>query len=133
MQYLIVIPIWEYEFSEGRTIPISMPYLSGPDICRISMMFGYYIEYLYLSRWQYFDKLSNYCIENDKCSDILFYLFFKVQLSKHLPKNLGVEEINKAHQDISNLILDKINGVFLLCDTHYGGNKLMFLGNQYII
>ena len=64
----------EYEFSDGRTITISMPYLSGPDICSISMIFGYYIEYSKLSRWQYFDNLFDHSIKYDKCSDLFLSL-----------------------------------------------------------
>lgn len=81
----------EYEFSDGRTINISMPYLSGPDICSISMIFGCYIEYSNLSRWQYFDNLFDHSIKNDKCSDLFLYLFSKEQFSKLFPKDLGAD------------------------------------------
>lgn len=118
----------EYEFTDGRTITISMPYLSGPDICSISMIFGYYIEYSKLSRWQYFDNLFDHCIKNDKCSDLFLYLFSKEQFSKLFPRDLGADEIDKAYQHFFDLVIDKINGIL-----YYGGNELVFLGNQFII
>lgn len=118
----------EYEFTDGRTITISMPYLSGPDICSISMIFGCYIEYSNLSRWQYFDNLFDHCIKNDKCSDLFLYLFSKEQFSKLFPKDLGADEIDKVYKHFFDLVIDKINGIL-----YYGGNELVFLGNQFII
>lgn len=51
----------EYEFEDGKTIVISMPYLSGPDLCGVSTLFGLPMSYSWgkgaanLSRWQYLD------------------------------------------------------------------------------
>lgn len=118
----------EYEFSDGRAITISMSYLSGPDIYNISMIFGYYIEYSKLSRWQYFENLFDHCNKKDKCSDLFLYLFSKGQFSKLFRKNLGADEIDKAYQHFFDLIIDKINGLL-----YYGGNELVFLGNHFII
>ena len=88
----------DYEFADGSTIPISMPYLSGPDICSVSTVLGYHIEYSNLSRWQYFDKLFDHCKKNDKCSDLFLYLFYKEKFSKLFPNDLGADEVDKTYQ-----------------------------------
>lgn len=28
----------EYEFEDGTTVPVAMPYLSGPDLCGVSTL-----------------------------------------------------------------------------------------------
>ena len=51
----------DYIFESGSTIKISMPYLSGPDLCSLSTLFGLPATYSWgggtLSRWQYLDNL----------------------------------------------------------------------------
>ena len=118
----------DYEFIDGTTVCIAMPYLSGPDICSISILFGYPAQYSNLSRWQYFDTLFEYCVVNNKCSDLLLYLFSKEQFSKTLPSQVGADEIEKAYNYITQAIIEKINGLL-----YFGGNELAFLGNQFVV
>lgn len=35
----------KYEFNDGTELRIMMPYLSGPDLCRLSTLFGVSITY----------------------------------------------------------------------------------------
>ena len=35
----------EYEFQDGETVKVKMPYLSGPDLCGISSRFGLPVTY----------------------------------------------------------------------------------------
>lgn len=61
-------PMGTYLFSDGQTIEVRMPYLSGPNLCDISNQFGLPVSYnrdATLSRWQYLDNLMDYCIEQD--------------------------------------------------------------------
>ena len=118
----------DYEFRDGATISISMPYLSGPDICSLAAIFGYPMEYTNLSRWQYFEDFFNYCIQESKCSELLKHLFSEKHFSRLFPNYLGVDEIKEAYEHFSNVILDKINGLLF-----YGGNKLVVLGNQFLV
>ena len=66
-------------------VDYKMPYLSGPAICRIGDHFNANIKYDYvdgnLPRWKYMEKLIKYCIEIDKLSQLLVYLFNKTQFA----------------------------------------------------
>ena len=57
-----------YDFEDGTSISVSMPYLSGPDLCDISSLFGLPETYSWggsnLSRWQYLDNLMVFIIKN---------------------------------------------------------------------
>ena len=69
----------DYEFEDFSTIKISMPYLSGADLCALSTLFGLPATYSWnggaLSRWQYLDNLLEYCIKYNKCSSLLAHMF----------------------------------------------------------
>lgn len=121
----------EYEFQDGETVKVKMPYLSGPDLCGISSRFGLPVTYSWggvcLSRWQYLDNLIKYCIDENRCSDLLSYLFRKEQFIKML-SGQGAEEIDEAYKFIVNKIIDQINGLL-----HFGGNELVVIGNNYVI
>ena len=73
-------------FDDDSSVKIAMPYLSGPDLCALSSLFGLPETYSWggvsLSRWQYLDNLLGHCIKNDRCSDLLAHMFSKDQFSK---------------------------------------------------
>lgn len=121
----------DYEFENGHTIKISMPYLSGPDLCELSTSFGLPVTYSWnggaLSRWKYLDNLLEHCIKNKKCSALLSYMFSINQFSKML-RGHGAKEIHKAHKTIVSAIIERING-FL----YFGGNEMAIIGNNFAI
>lgn len=121
----------KYEFSDGTELQIMMPYLSGPDLCGLSTLFGLPASYSWngvnLSRWQYLDNLMTHCIEENRCSDLLAYLFDKKQFSKMLSGH-EVDEINAAYDQITKSIIQEINGVLF-----FGGNELAIVGKQFIM
>lgn len=108
-----------------------MPYLSGPDLCGICRDFGIPMEYSWggvnLSRWQYVDKLFEHCMKNDRCSDLLGYLFGKNQFRKALT-GLPADEIDVVYQKIIKDILAQINGIL-----YFGGHELRVLGKTFVI
>lgn len=118
----------------GRSsdIKISMPYLSGPILCDISNRFGLYVEYGWgggptQSRWQYLDDLLSHCIQNERMSELLSFLFSKGQFVEKL-KGKTPEIIEYAHSQIVNSIIEQINGVL-----YFGGNELVKIGGVFII
>lgn len=121
----------DYEFEDGSTIKISMPYLSGADLCALSSRFGLPVTYSWnggaLSRWQYLDELFEYCIKYNKCSSLLAHMFSLNQFSKLL-KGYDAEEIKNAHKVIVNTIIGEINGILV-----WGGNELAIVGNNFIV
>ena len=123
--------IADYEFEDGEVVKIAMPYLSGPDLCALSTMFGLPVSYNWggvnKSRWQYLDELLKYCIENNKCSDLLSYMIAKERFSSIL-KGHAASEMEKAYRVFFEAIIDKINGVL-----YFGGHELSVIGNAIII
>jgi len=101
-----------YENDDGQQIPVAMPYLSGPDLCGLSTLFGLPVNYTWrgtnLSRWMYLDNLLDYCIKNNKCSDLLLHMFsidrFKSILSRKSP-----QDIEKIYKYIVDEIYKNIN------------------------
>ena len=121
----------DYEFEDFSTIKVSMPYLSGADLCALSTLFGLPATYSWnggaLSRWQYLDNLLEYCIKYNKCSSLLAHMFSLNQFSKMLNGH-SADEINEAHKTIVSTILEKINGLLF-----FGGNELIVNGKNFVI
>lgn len=121
----------DYEFEDCRTVKISMPYLSGADLCALSTLFGLPVTYSWnggaLSRWQYLDNLLEHCIEKKKCSNLLAHMFSLNQFSKVLNGH-GANEINEAHKTIVAKIIEQINGLLF-----FDGNELIIVGGNYVI
>ena len=116
------------EYDNDKNVKIKMPYLTGPDICNISQIFG--LPQVYSggkSRWQYFDELLAYCIEEEKISNFLTYLFAKDKFMDQL-KGLPPEKIEEVHNKIVQEIIKQINS--LLC---FGDNELCIIGENYVI
>lgn len=80
-----------------------------------------------LSRWQYVDKLFDYCITNNRCSDLLSYLFGKNQFRKVLA-GLSADEIEDVYKKIVSEVVSQINGIL-----YFGGNELRVIGNGYVV
>lgn len=107
---------------------ISMPYLSGKDICSISNKFGYPVAYGGMkSRWEYLEELITFCIRNERVSDLLSYLFSRQQFSTML-SCLTSEHIENAYKTITNSVIEHINGE--LC---FGGNELVLTAGTFAI
>ena len=71
------------------TIDVSMPYLSGPQICDLSGKLGYPMRYLTNggpSRWQYFEKLLIHCIQYNK-EEILLRELYNIENFNHILKD----------------------------------------------
>lgn len=121
----------KYEFNDGTELQIMMPYLSGSDLCGVSTLFGLPATYSWggvnLSRWQYLDNLMIHCIKENRCSDLLVYLFDKKQFSKMLSGH-EIDDINAAYDHITKSIIQEISGVLF-----FGGNELAIVGKQFIV
>lgn len=113
---------------------IKMPYLSGADICGVSQLFGFPVSYLRngqsLSRWNYMTELMEYCTDNNKCSNLLAYLFTQDKFKKHLSE-LGCkdsDEETKVHNLIISSTIKCINDLL-----RFGGNELTEIGGTYYV
>lgn len=90
-------------------IKVSMPYLSGPVLCDVSNRFGLPVSYGWnggaQSRWAYMDDLLAHCIQNERESDLLSFLFSKGQFVDKL-KGQTPETIEYAYTYIVNTVID---------------------------
>lgn len=120
-----------YTLSDGTTISLKMPRFTGQEICDLSKQFGFPMPYEVdgkcLSRWKYFEKLINYCVEENKFSDLLNFMFSKESFVKVL-RTLHPSEIEKLHEATVNKAIESINGVLYM-----GDNELVKIGNNYTI
>lgn len=118
---------------DGRDsgIKISMPYLSGPTLCDISNKFGLPATYGWnggaQSRWAYLDDLVEHCIQNNRASDLLAFLFSKGQFIDRL-KGHNAETIEYAYAKIVSDIIGQINGAL-----YFGGHELVQIGKAFVI
>lgn len=123
----------KYIFEDGTSVDIAMPYLSGKDLCDISTLFGLPKTYQYgngaenLSRWQYLESLIDFCVKQNRCSDLLKKLFSKDKFTVSLSK-YDVDEIEKAYAHIAQTIIQKINGIL-----YFGENELVLIGNNFLM
>lgn len=120
-----------YQFSDGSSVQLQMPYLSGPTLCEIATKFGLAMKYLReggsLSRWMYLKVLMEYCITNKKISSFLSYLFAKQQFSKLLSGHPPTE-IDDAYRQAIRQAQERINSLL-----YFGGHELAIVGDQYMI
>lgn len=113
---------------EEREQEVSMPYLSGNDICNIATKFGCPLAYGGMkSRWEYLEELITFCIKNERVSDLLSYLFSKPQFSTKL-SGLTSEHIENAYKTITNSVIEHING-----ELYFGGNELVLIAGTFAI
>ena len=113
----------------GENGEISMPYLSGPILCEISTIFGFAVDYFETrhSRWMYLYDLLEYCIKNEKVSDLLLYIFDKKQFKEKF-KGMSSTEIEENYKLIVEEIMEKINGCL-----YFSGKKLIKIENNFFI
>lgn len=116
---------------EGITIEIAMPYLSGPQICNLSGKLGNPIQYPQngggLSRWQYFENLLNFCIQNKK-EELLLKELFNIEGFKYILRDCNTKNIKLSYEKVVDCILEHINK-----DIYYCGHKLIKIGNNIYI
>lgn len=124
-----------YEILDGDThfpskadgSDLSMPYQSGPMLVDMANHFGLPIEYGSMSRWTYVEKLLNFCIENDRASDLLGYFFSLERFSDAL-RGLDADEVNSRYREIVQGAIGLING-----ELFFGGHELKLSGGRYVV
>lgn len=121
-----------HNLSDGSSMVLKMPYLSGPDLCGLSTRFGLPVTYPYcggsaLSRWQYLCNLIDHCIKKDTCSQLLSYIFKKESFYNLLCGKFS-DDIDVCYKLIVKSAINRING-FL----YFSGNELVQTGNNFLI
>jgi hypothetical protein len=108
---------------------ISMPYLSGPDLCGISTRFGLPVTYNWgsgnPSRWVYLSDLIGHCIEKGKIQDLLSFLFSKHQFKDAL-KGFAPEAIEQNYEIIVSCSIEGVNEIL-----YFNGYRLMIIDGRF--
>ena len=119
------------EFDKINHIKISMPYLSGPDLCSISTIFGLPRFYEHTedrrSRWIYLSDLIKFCIKENKISNLLAYIFSKDKFADKL-KSVSYHEVDEYYKIIVDTIIEKINNIL-----HLSGYEMLIFNNQFLV
>lgn len=117
---IIDILIGDVDFGKIDDVTIQMPYLRGPDLCSILTQFGrptaYPMKGGALSRWQYMEILLIHASERGKESELLNFLFDKVNFHDRLKYIEDKEEKLTAYKKIVSEVISKINGELALSD-----------------
>lgn len=118
-------------FDEFNGVDVKMPYLSGPDLCKLSTRYGLPATYSMsggaLSRWEYMGNLIKHCIDNNRLSLLLSELF-SIKNFQQMLKGLSIDLIEYTHDHIIRMIYEEINAILL-----FGGNMLDIVGNKFVI
>ena len=125
---IIEILIGNEIIEKKENYDVKMHYLSGPDLCQICNDFGLEKTYGKESRWAYLSDLLDYVIKNNRCDELLTYLF-KKESFKELTSLNTPEEIEDAYTYIVKSVISKINVILLLSKT-----ELQFIdGHFYVV
>ena len=118
-----------FGFNIPKSVGVSMPNLTGREICDISTRFGFSMKYVgnQSSRRQYFEDMLDAIIQSGRCSDLLTFLFNKSQFVSKL-SCFSPEIIDDKYNQIVNTVLEKINSIL-----HCSGNELKIIDNKFII
>ena len=119
------------EFGTQDGIKISMPYLSGSDLCDLSTRFGYPREYSWngggVSRWVYLKDTISHCIKNNTIQNLLCYMFDKARFQEHL-RTVHRDKIDYWYENICTTVLSEINKIL-----YFSNKELVITGNNFYI
>lgn len=110
-----------YEFLEGNGEQdlvtyngqsYGLPYFSSSDLNNICRAFGV-TDPLGGSRWTYVEALVQYAIDNDRCDEMLSYLF-SLDKFKNLNDIQNMQEIEELHERIVVAAVQRINQIIRL-------------------
>ncbi len=112
---------------EKENYTVKMPYLSGPKLVEICNIFGLSRKYGSESRWVYLDELLEYSIANDRCDELLRYLFDRDKF-RDLLKLRTPEDISNAYEYTLQAVINRINVALYL-----GRHELQCIQGHYYV
>ena len=112
-----------------NSVNISLPYLTGSDICDLSTRFGFPMSYEgnQYTRREYFEKMLDRFIQANRCSELLSFLFAKPQFKEKL-SDFPLEKIDECYNHIVKTILEKINSIL-----HFSGHEMKIIGQKFVV
>ena len=114
---IINLIIGDKSYNNNNFIELSMPYMSGKEICDFSRNIGFEQDYSNKSRWMYMDELLEYIISNNQIS-----VFFNELI-----------ELKRFRKNIYHFVHDQN---YIYYETIYGFftevNNILFYDHCYI-
>lgn len=119
------------ELQNGETIDVSMPHLTGSQLCSISTKFGLPARYTWggtnKSRWMYVDELFSHCINKNRVSELLSYLFRKEAFVESL-LGKNEEDVDYIYLGTVQKAIEEINKIL-----YFGNHELVVVAQKFLI
>ena len=109
----------------------SLPYMSGPDLCKLCTQFGLPKSYTWggqnMSRWMYMEQLLEYLNKQDRINELLAYLF-DLGRFKELNSLGNIDKVTETHKALVQSALNAINAELLIAKK-----ELRLVNNRYVL
>ncbi|MDY4851593.1 MAG: abortive infection family protein [Prevotella sp.] len=109
----------------------SLPYMSGPDLCKLCTQFGLPKSYTWggqnMSRWMYMEQLLEYLNKQDRIHELLDYLFTLGRF-KELNSLGDIDKVTEIHRALVQSALNAINAELLIAKK-----ELRLVNNRYVL
>lgn len=129
---IIDILIGDKDFGSFNGVQLTLPYMSGPDLCSLCTQFGYPQEYTWggsnLSRWMYMQDLILFLDKTDKVPLLLAHLFCFSRFENILKPLNDVEQIKECHEQIIVKALAGINASLM-----FAQKELKIINNMFVL
>lgn len=108
-----------------------LPYMSGPDLCKLCTRFGLPKSYTWggqnMSRWMYMEQLLEYLNKQDRIHELLDYLF-NLGRFKELNSLGDIDKVTETHKALVQNALNAINAELLIAKK-----ELRLVNNRYVL
>lgn len=108
-----------------------LPYMSGPDLCKLCTRFGLPKSYSWggqnMSRWMYMEQLLEYLNKQDRIHELLDYLF-NLGRFKELNSLGDIDKVTETHKALVQNALNAINAELLIAKK-----ELRLVNNRYVL
>lgn len=108
-----------------------LPYMSGPDLCKLCTQFGLPMTYTWggqnMSRWMYMEQLLEYLNKQDRINELLAYLF-DLGRFKELNSLGDIDKVTETHKALVQSALNAINAELLIAKK-----ELRLVNNRYVL
>lgn len=129
---VIDILIGDKDFGSFNGIKLTLPRMSGPDLCSLCTQFGYSQNYTWggsnLSRWMYMQNLIIFLDKENNIPSLLSHLFSFSRFESMLKTLNDAEVIKKFYEQIVTKALAAINASLL-----FSQKELKIINKQFFL
>lgn len=121
----------DFEMYNRFSYSYKLPYLTGPDICRLGDSFGLKIPYLDglpKPRWEYMKDLLEQVFQKGMIENLLGYLFNESRLNHISSSSVNEPNTDNIRSSFIDAVLEKIN-----CELSLFQEKINYDGSKYYL